>query len=314
MKTLRLLSLGLCVLALHLGSPSLAATQSDVLCVKFRKLMEQPGLRIEVSAQAETLLPREVVEPIVSVTNQSSRLVEIPNLEKTSGVLVSTADRAVGSPGEEKRQQEAEFCSFPTLMLQPGEQIRFHIAADKSPSFESVLAEPRASLPVARSEPGTYSFALLLGRTNLYGKYIVEEPTIDGAVCLLKTVGNDFQARLSRRETLIAPSKQGQYCRVFVLATVNGIQYLYASAEDSRIELFHELRMQESSRPKAAGGSWWTYCTNLKLLPMSGRSSFAKGANGEIVKPAEFGVYAAEGKILRLSELRGLMAEPPARH
>ncbi|MCX6609704.1 MAG: hypothetical protein NTW74_02510 [Acidobacteria bacterium] len=105
------------------------AQESISQCQSFVELLRAPGIRLTASAQRPVLLPREGLEPVISVKNDSTKVLEVPQIDVNSGLFVFEGH--VDFSEEHRNAKGREFCSFPTVDLQPGEERRFRLTISR---------------------------------------------------------------------------------------------------------------------------------------------------------------------------------------
>jgi hypothetical protein len=160
------------------------AQESISQCQSFVDLLRAPGIRLSASAQRPVLLPREGLEPVISVKNDSTKVLEVPQIDVNSGLFVFEGH--VDFSEEHRNAKGREFCSFPTVDLQPGEERRFPLYYPGPAWSESMNGEDVHAF-AASARLGRQSFEIYMGAIKLTGVYEVHAVQNAKAYCVDKT-------------------------------------------------------------------------------------------------------------------------------
>lgn len=255
--------------------PSSAQEIAPAACEKFKALISQQGLAISAQAQRDILLPGEAIEPVITLINNSSRILEVPIINESSGIFVFPLQRktnpkskALEYVGHVERGPAStsaplhKFCSFPTADLQPGELRQFPL---RFPSAAWLDLEPAIteSARTGGMEAGQHQFIIFLGDIEIQGKYEVHSIQTNKSYCIKPESAGLLARRLDRRKQL---SSVGESCLLVSIAEQDGKWFLISSKSLFPInEYANDLRRRTS-----VGQSVNTNAIASKLYPAGG--------------------------------------------
>ncbi|MCX6609705.1 MAG: hypothetical protein NTW74_02515 [Acidobacteria bacterium] len=143
------------------------------LCENFVELLRAPGIKLTASAQRPVLLPKEGLEPIVYIKNNTNKILEVPQIDSNSGVSVLHGHIDFS---EDLRQSKAKRrCSFPTVDLQPGEERSFALSYPSPAWSESLSGSSDTYGRAALEKSGKHVFSVYVGEIDILGSYEVHD-------------------------------------------------------------------------------------------------------------------------------------------
>lgn len=291
------LSVGIALLqasCLVYGYESLQDTQ----CKQFRQLAEQPGLKISLGLLNGKITSGEVLEPYLRVENLGSRTLEVPDFARLSGIHVRGSDPRIASELALLRIPESDKCVVPTTFLSPGEVRVFPRSVDRSRVADVATHDSPAWVPFGNYELGIHPFSILMGRLHLKGYYTTVASSVRDYSCLAK----DSAAGLAPTAKNSQP-RLVHLCRLFVVANVEGEDWLFAGAEDLPLETYQILISMASLTEEASLDGFWKRQAPLRLFPLQGVQSFLVTRSEKPVKASEFAVVLSQGKLFRLADI-----------
>ena len=239
--------------------PSSAQEIAPSACEKFKALMSQRGLAISVKAQRDILLPGEAIEPIITLMNNSSGILEVPILNESSGIFVfplqrktNLKNKSIEYVGHVERAPDStaatlhKFCSFPTADLQPGELREFPVRFPSAAWFDLELASTN-SAHTGGMEEGQQRFLIFLGNIEIQGKYEVHSIQTNKSYCIKPESEGTLARRFNRRKDL---SSIGDRCLLVSIVEQDGKWLLISSKS-----LFPINEYTNDLRRKTLGGN-----------------------------------------------------------
>ncbi len=287
--------------AVHANAQTIPQPTPDVLCKRFRELLEQPGLKRELKLPHEFLFSGEVVEPSILLTNASATTMEVPDLAQATGIFVTTSPAAIRDPYAIRRLPESDFCSFPTLVLLAGETRAFHFTVGKSAAFDEIRGETLQWAPYSDYPAGQHRYSVRMGRIEIFGTYTTKLPQIEDFACVEKPESTISDSRQKWVPIQVSPS--GNYCRLVILARVEEELVLFSGAAELPVETYHSWYRSATS-PDQDPNFPPSKIAPLRLLNLKGNARFAVSKSQGMTRQSAFRLILDNGRSFSLSNLK----------
>ncbi len=284
--------------------PLHAQQNIDSDCKKFQDLLRTRDIKISTRPPYNPLLPKELLQPIIEVENVSDKYIDVPDLDKTSGVYMSLIEPGIGgSTTSARKSNEILFCSFPTIPMEPGGKRSFRLAKGTSDFFERDRAPMAETLWKVRSSAGKGSYRISLGSLQLVGTYEVSNATVEDYGCVKK----EYNDVAPFNPELVDSSQS--VCQTVVIAKMGEAFYLMVGATTIRETTFRNIVKAYLANGIGPLDEYLLAAASVRLFELSGPAKIVQGHSLKALERKDFQVNVLGAGSMSLSAIKAKQEE-----